>query len=117
MGQSLIKGDRFNLSQSFPKLNQLTVALGWQVENARQSYEIDTSVFMLGTEGKIPDEQYFVFYNNPQSLDGSVQYLEHPLSSNSLEGKTQIWIDIDRIDTQIEELVFVVTIHEAQVKQ
>ncbi|NES94661.1 MAG: stress protein [Desertifilum sp. SIO1I2] len=117
MGQSLIKGDRCNLSQSFPKLNQLSVALGWQVENAQQNYEIDTSVFMLGADGKIPDEQYFVFYNNPRSLDGSVQYLEHPLSSKELEEKTQIQIDIDRIDTRIEELIFVVTIHEAQVKQ
>lgn len=117
MGQQLIKGDRFNLSQTFPKLDSIVVELGWQVSDAQQPYEIDASAFMLGTDGRIPDEQFFVFYNNPSSLDRSVRYLTEIDLKSSQEEKSQIQIDLAQISSSIEEVVFIVTIHEAQTKQ
>jgi tellurite resistance protein TerA len=67
----LSKGGRFNLSKEAPNLKKVAIGLGWQINQAGQTYDIDASVFMLNAGGKIPDEKYFIFYNNLQSIDGS----------------------------------------------
>jgi stress response protein SCP2 len=116
MGIELIKGGRFNLSKEVPSLKQLAVSLGWQVSIPGKSYDIDASVFMLGLDGKVPEEKYFVFYNNLQSLDSSVKH-----SGDSRNGKQEgdvetIYIDLAKANADIHQIVFVVTIHEANEK-
>lgn len=112
----LTKGGRFNLSQEAPNLKKVAIGLGWQVNQAGQAYDIDASVFMLGADGKIPDEKYFVFYNNLQSLDGS---LEHSGDNRTGEGNGDdetIYVDLAKVNPAIQEIVFVVTIHQGQEK-
>ncbi|MBX9254262.1 TerD family protein [Desmonostoc muscorum CCALA 125] len=112
----LSKGGRFNLSQEAPNLKKVAIGLGWQVNQAGQTYDIDASVFMLGADGKIPDEKYFVFYNNLQSLDGS---LKHSGDNRTGEGNGDdetIYVDLTKVNPAIQEIVFVVTIHQGQDK-
>jgi len=113
----LTKGGRFNLSKEAPNLKKFAIGLGWQASRNEQSYDIDVSVFMLGSNGKVPDEKYFVFYNNLQSLDGS---LRHSGDNQTGEGKGDdetIYLDLAKINSVIQEIVFVVTIHQAEEKQ
>ncbi|MBD1840671.1 VWA domain-containing protein [Coleofasciculus sp. FACHB-64] len=112
----LSKGGRFNLSQEAPQLKKVSIGLGWQVSQHGQSYDVDASVFMLGADSKVPDERYFVFYNNLQSLDGS---LKHSGDNRTGEGNGDdetIFVDLKKINPIIQEIVFVVTIHEAHEK-
>jgi len=44
MGIQLTKGGRFNLSKEAPNLKNVAIALGWQVSQSGQSYDIDASV-------------------------------------------------------------------------
>lgn len=112
----LIKGSRFNLSQETPDVKILSIILGWQVNQTRHNYDIDASVFMLGADGKVPNEKYFVFYNNLQSPDVSLKHYgnEHIEKDNRCQQK--INIDLSKIALDIQEIVFVVTIHEAPIK-
>lgn len=113
----LTKGGRFNLSKEAPNLNNVAIGLGWQLNHNGQSYDIDASVFMLGINGKLPDEKYFVFYNNLQSLDGS---LKHSGDNRTGEGDGDdetIYVDLTKVNPAIQEIVFVVTIHQGQEKQ
>ncbi|MEH2123585.1 TerD family protein [Nostoc sp.] len=112
----LSKGGRFNLSKESPNLRKVAIGLGWQVNQAGQSYDIDASVFMLGADGKIPNDKYFVFYNNLHSLDGS---LKHSGDNRTGEGNGDdetIYVDLAKVNPAIQEIVFVVTIHEGQEK-
>ncbi len=103
----LTKGERFNLAKEAPEVKQIEVALGWQ---ASKEYDLDVSVFMLGNDAKIPDEKYFVFYNNLESLDGSVKY--------SGDNKNPSFsIDLTKISPVVEEMLFVVTIHDAKTRK
>lgn len=112
----LIKGSRFNLSQEAPDLNKISIKLGWEVRDAKQNYDIDASVFMLDAEGKSPDERYFVFYNNLQSLDGALRHLgDNPRGATEGEKET-IYVDLPKVNSAIQEMVFVVTIHEGKEK-
>jgi stress response protein SCP2/Flp pilus assembly protein TadD len=110
----LTKGARFNISQEAPNLKKMAIALGWQVTQAGQSYEIDVSAFMLGADGKIPNDKYFIFYNNLQSCDGSVLQSIPEKNNLSQENKTIYGVILEKINPEIEQVTFVVTIHEAQ---
>ena len=103
----LTKGERFNLAKEAPQVKQIEVALGWRVS---QQYDLDASVFMLGADGKIPDEKYFVFYNNLESLDGSVGY---SVKNNN----PSFSIDLTKVSPVVEEMLFVVTIHDAKTRK
>ncbi|TAG86331.1 MAG: stress protein [Oscillatoriales cyanobacterium] len=116
MSIELIKGERFNLSQEVPNFNKLAIALGWQVSQTAQNCDIDASVFMLAADGRIPAEKYFVFYNNLTSPDGAVRH-----SGDSRNGQVEgddetVHVDLSKINSAIQEIVFVVTIHEGKEK-
>ncbi|MEG4914886.1 TerD family protein [Microcoleus sp. B7-D4] len=113
MAMQLSKGERFNISKEAPGLKKMAIALGWQVTEAGQSYEIDVSAFMLGADGKIPNDKYFIFYNNLQSCDGSVLQSIPDKNNRGQEKKTIYGIILEKINPEIEEITFAVTIHEA----
>ncbi|MEG3841200.1 TerD family protein [Microcoleus sp. herbarium14] len=110
----LSKGERFNLSKAAPDLKKMAIALGWQVTEAAQSYEIDVSAFMLGADGKVPNDKYFIFYNNLQSCDSSVLQSIPEKNNQSQENKTIYGVILDKINPEIAEITFAVTIHEAE---
>ena len=110
----LSKGERFNISQAAPDLKKMAIALGWQVTEAGHSYEIDVSAFMLGSDGKVPNDKYLIFYNNLQSSDGSVLQTIPENNNPGKENKTIYGVILERVNPEIVEITFVVTIHEAE---
>ncbi|MEG4112192.1 MULTISPECIES: pentapeptide repeat-containing protein [unclassified Microcoleus] len=116
MSIELIKGERFNLSKETPNFNKIAIALGWQVSQTAQNCDIDASVFMLAADGRIPDEKYFVFYNNVTSPDGAVRH-SGDSRNGQIEGDDEtVYVDLSKINSAIQEIVFVVTIHEGKEK-
>ncbi|WP_333202273.1 TerD family protein [Microcoleus sp. B5-D4] len=113
MAMQLSKGERFNISKEAPGLKKMAIALGWQVTEAGQSYEIDVSAFMLGADGKLPNDKYFIFYNNLQSCDGSVLQSIPEKNNRGQENKSIYGVILEKINPEIEEITFAVTIHEA----
>jgi len=116
MSIELTKGERFNLSKETPDFSKIAIALGWQVNQTAQNCDIDASVFMLAADGRIPDEKYFVFYNNLTSPDGSVRH-SGDSATGQIDGDDEtVYVDLSKINSAIQEIVFVVTIHEGQEK-
>jgi stress response protein SCP2/tetratricopeptide (TPR) repeat protein len=114
MAVQLTKGARFNISQAAPDLKKMAIALGWLVTEAGESYEIDVSAFMLGADGKIPNDQYFIFYNNLKSCDGSVLQSIPEKNNRGQENHSIYGVILDKINPEIQEITFAVTIHESQ---
>jgi uncharacterized protein YjbI with pentapeptide repeats/stress response protein SCP2 len=116
MSIELTKGERFNLSKETPDFSKIAIALGWQVTQKAQNCDIDASVFMLAADGRIPDEKYFVFYNNLTSPDGAVRH-SGDSATGQIDGDDEtVYVDLSKINSAIQEIVFVVTIHEGQEK-
>jgi uncharacterized protein YjbI with pentapeptide repeats/stress response protein SCP2 len=116
MSIELTKGERFNLSKETPDFSKIAIALGWQVSQKAQNCDIDASVFMLAADGRIPDEKYFVFYNNLTSPDGAVRH-SGDSATGQIDGDDEtVYVDLIKINSAIQEIVFVVTIHEGQEK-
>ena len=116
MAIDLEKGQRVELG-----LQKAGIGLGWAAnEGSGYEFDLDASAFMVGSNGKIPSDEYFVFYNNLKSPDGSVESSgdEQEGGSGDDDGDEEtLTIDIPRIGPKIEEIIIVVTIHDAETRK
>lgn len=119
MSINLGKGERINLSKEAPGMKNAGIGLGWDINatDTGAGFDLDASVFMLGTNGKIPNEKYFVFYNNTTSPDGAVKHQGDSRTGEGSGDDETVKIDLSKVDAGVQEIVFVVTIHEADVRK
>ena len=68
---NLEKGQRVNV-----ELQRFTIGLGWDTNssNTGVDFDLDASAFILRENKKLLSDEYFVFYNNLKSPDGSVEH-------------------------------------------
>lgn len=109
-GVHLKKGQRVNLATSNIPLRSIRVGLGWDVLN--QACDLDASAFLLGQNGRVLGDDWFVFYGQPISPDGSVQHSGDSAGEGSGDDET-ITINLQTINPNCKSIVFVVTIDEA----
>ena len=111
MAINLQKGQRENLSTG-----NFTVGLGWDTNASTtgQDFDLDASVFILGDNGKVLSDSYFVFYNNLKSPDGAIEHTGDNLTGEGDGDDESIKMDLTKIDPKATEICVVVTIHEAE---
>lgn len=123
---NLSKGERFKIAKS-DGLSKIKVVLDWDSDA-----DLDASTFLCGDEGVILDDAGFVFYNSenrekpfdravygnkrrwmaetrPMSSDGAVL---GSLDDRDGDSGEQIDVNLDKVDPNICEIVFVVSIHD-----
>ena len=116
MAISLKKGSTFNLTKTEPTLKKIMLGLGWEVK-AGNSLDLDVSVFMVGPTGKLPSDEYFIFYNNLKSPDGGLQHTGDNRTGVGDEDDEMILANLDLISNNISEILLVVSIQEASTKK
>lgn len=111
MAINLQKGQRESINA--PKF---TIGLGWDTNSSStgSAFDLDASVFVLGDNKKLIADEYFVFYNNLKSPDGSVEHTGDNLTGAGDGDDEQIKVDLSRVDSKVSEICIVVTIHEAE---
>lgn len=119
MAVNLSKGGRVNLSKTTPGLNKVGVGLGWDgnATDTGKDFDLDASAFMIGANGKTSNEKYLVFYNNLKSPDNSVEHTGDNLTGAGDGDDETINVELGKIDATVQEIVFVVTIHEAETRR
>lgn len=123
---NLSKGERFKIAKS-DGLSKIKVVLDWDSDA-----DLDASTFLCGDEGVILDDAGFVFYNSenrekpfdravygnkrrwmaetrPMSSDGAVL---GSLDDRDGDSGEQIDVNLDKVDQNVCEIVFVVSIHD-----
>lgn len=115
MAISLQKGQRVDLTKSNPGLTKIVIGLGWDTNkyDGGKDFDLDSSVFMLNSEGKVIDEKNFVFFNNPQSPDGSVIHTGDNRTGVGEGDDEQIKIDLALVSDNIAKISIAITIYEA----
>ncbi|TAE73207.1 MAG: TerD family protein [Bacteroidetes bacterium] len=116
MAISLNKGGAFNLTKKEPSLKKIIIGLGWEMKT-ENILDLDASVFLLGNNGKLPAEEYFVFYNNLKSPDSSVQHTGDNRTGAGDGDDEMILANLTLINSAIKEIIIVVSIHEASVRR
>lgn len=114
MAINLTKGQRIEIG-----LSKVGVGLGWDPnEGTGSAFDLDASAFMLGENKKIPVDEYFVFYNNTLSPDGSVESSGDDTTGGSSDGDDEtLMVDLAKVDPKIKEIIFTVTIHDYEARR
>ena len=112
MAISLEKGQRIEIG-----LSKVSVGLGWDPnEGSGFDFDLDASAFMLGSNNKLPKDEYFVFYNNQKSPDGAVESTGDDLTGGNSDGGDDetLNVDLTKVDPQVQEIIFTATIYKAE---
>ncbi|MGM0456734.1 MAG: TerD family protein [Cyanobacteriota bacterium] len=118
MAVSLKKGQRVSLEKVAPGLSQAFIGLGWDIKATDTGYDfdLDASVFLLGSNEKIISDNHFIFYNNTGSPDPDTSVLH---TGDNLTGAGEgddevIKVNFKKVPPEIKKIVVAVTIHEAE---
>ena len=107
---SLLQALVYNLSASLFTFTFIFLIakffLGWNVINPQ--CDLDVSAFILGANGKILGDDWFVFYGQEDSPDKSVHF-----SLSNHTDREYISVDFGRLNQNKTKIVFVLTINEA----
>lgn len=109
-GVHLKKGQKIALAQPGENLSVIEVRLGWDVTNG--ACDLDASAFMLGQDTKVIGDEWFVFYGQTTSPDGSITHSGDSDGSGVGDDEV-ISINVQKIDPRVQKIPFVVTIDEA----
>ena len=123
MAINLTKGSRINLTKEAPTLTKLRVGLGW-MPNATDTgadFDLDVTAFGLTLDaqgepklaGRKTDPDYIVFYNNEKSVDGAIIHSGDSRKGEASGDDETITIDLTLLSPTVDEISFIVTIHEA----
>ncbi|MBZ4202275.1 MAG: TerD family protein [Methylovulum sp.] len=118
MSISLSKGGNISLSKTDPSLKNIIVGLGWDARPTDGAdFDLDASAFMVKDDGKVRSDSDFIFYNQMRSSCGAV---EHTGDNRTGEGEGDdeaLVVILDSVPADIQRVVFVVTIHDADARK
>ncbi|MBC1237930.1 TerD family protein [Nostoc sp. 2RC] len=118
MAVSLAKGQRVSLEKVAPGLTDVFIGLGWDVKatDTGHDFDLDSSVFMLGSDEKLLSDNHFIFYNNLTSPDPhkSLQHMGDNLTGAGDGDDEVIKVNLTKVPSEVEKIVVTVTIYEAQ---
>ena len=116
---SLQKGQKVDLTKTNPGMQKITVGLGWDTNryDGGNAFDLDSSVFILGEDGKVVSQDDFIFYGNLKDKSGSVTHLGDNLTGEGDGDDEQINIELPTVPANVQKIAFTVTIHEAEARQ
>lgn len=114
---NLQKGSKVNLTKDHPGETKYAIGLGWDANtNVGADFDLDVSAFVLGSNQKRLTDKHFVFFNNLQSPNGGLVHTGDNLTGSGDGDDETLNVDFSKLEPTAEEIVFVVTIYEAQTR-
>lgn len=130
MSINLSKGQKINLSKESAGLSQIMVGLGWDeaqqntgffgalLGSKREEIDCDAFAIMLGYDGKLLHhtndlKECTVFFNNLSDPYRSIVHQGDNLTGAGEGDDEQIFVDLNRVPSDVGAIVFAVNIYEA----
>jgi len=118
MTVTLAKGGNVSLSKAAPNLTQVQIGLGWMARSTTgAAFDLDASA-LLCANGRVLGDEYFIFYNNLKSPDGSVEHTGDELvGGTGGDDDETILVDLSLVPAHVDKIIFPVSIHDADSRQ
>lgn len=117
MALSLKKGENVSLSKTDVSLNNVLIGLGWEARTTNgQDFDLDASLFMVGENGKVQNDDWFIFYNQLTSPCRSVEHTGDNRTGAGDGDDEAIKVTLNKVPEQVSRLVIAVTIHDAEAR-
>jgi len=113
MGVTLAKGGNVSLSKAAPNLTHVMVGLGWEARSTTGAdFDLDASA-LLCAGGRVLGDEYFIFYNNLKSPEGSVEHTGDELVGGTGGDDETVLVDLTAVPDRVDKIVFPVSIYDA----
>lgn len=114
---SLSKGSNLSLTKADPGLQMAMIGLGWDPRTTSgHQFDLDASAILIGKNGKVRNNDDFIFYNQLESKDGSVVHQGDNRTGEGDGDDEQILINLNAVSADIERIVIVVSIDQAEAR-
>ena len=118
MAVSLKKGENVSLSKTDPTLKNVLIGLGWDARASDGAdFDLDASLFMVGENGKVAGDDWFIFYYQLRSPCGSVEHTGDNRTGAGDGDDEAIKVALEKVPANIYSLVIAVTIHDAEARR
>ena len=116
---NLQKGQKVDLTKGNPGLSKIIVGLGWDTNRYDGGYDfdLDASAFLLGANGKVPQDTDFIFYGNLSHSSGAVEHTGDNLTGEGEGDDEVIKVDLSLMPANVEKVAFTVTIYDSDVRR
>jgi len=115
---TLSKGSNLSLTKADPGLTKALVGLGWDPRTTSgEAFDLDASAIMVGKNGKVRNNDDFIFYNQLEAKDGSVKHLGDNRTGEGEGDDEQILIDLNTVSPDVDRIVIVVSIDQAEARR
>ncbi len=117
MAVSLQKGGNISLDKADPGIKNVLMGLGWD-ERATDGadFDLDASVFLLKSDGKVRGDHDFIFYNQLKSQCGSVEHTGDNLTGEGAGDDESVKVDLSKVPADVDKIAVTVTIHDAEAR-
>ena len=118
MSVMLTKGQRVDLTKDRPSLKNVLIGLGWDINHydGESDFDLDASVFMTKDNGKVTNENDFVFYGNLQHKSKSVIHMGDNRTGDGDGDDEVIKVKLNEVPSGYSTLAVAVTIYDADVR-
>ena len=118
MSISLVKGQKIDLTKGNEGLVNIAFGIGWDTNkyDGNNDFDLDVSVFLLDTSGKVTGEGDFIFYNQPIHSSGAVDYSGDNRTGVGDGDDETIKVNLQKIPSNITKISFAATIYEAETR-
>ena len=118
MSVILTKGQRVDLTKDRPSLKNVLIGLGWDINHydGESDFDLDASVFMTKDNGKVTNENDFVFYGNLQHKSKSVIHMGDNRTGDGDGDDEVIKVKLNDVPSDYSTLAVAVTIYDADVR-
>ena len=114
ISKSLSKGQKVELTKNNSTLKKILIGLGWNINNGDNDFDLDAAAFLLQSNGKVSDDDDFIFYGNLRHKSGAIEHMGDNLTGAGEGDDEQIKIFLDKLPDDIERIAFTVTIYDAE---
>ena len=102
------KGARVDITKNQGNVTKIIVEVGWETQ---AQLDIDSSIFMIGSDGKCLNDESIIFYGNASSSDGSIHHSVHTHASKHRE---QFQIELNKVSPITDKMVLTLTIYDGE---
>ncbi len=104
---NILRGQKVDITRN-TTITDISAVLEWTTAN--KEIEIDGAAFLLDESGQCKNDENFVFYGQPASIEGSVKHFEPKY------GQNEIQLSLNKIPTTIKKIALTLTIHDGEIK-
>lgn len=120
MSVNLQKGQKVSLTKEAPQAHRILVGLGWDAKKkgffgGGSDFDLDASCFAL-RDGRLTSKKDICYFGNIDVMKKAIHHHGDNLTGAGDGDDEQITVDLDKLDSDVDKVVFVVNIYMAKMK-